>query len=465
MEFVLQLKNFFEVSTKRTFLIFILLLSIIGTSLSFFYLGVNLYVIPEQITKTTIALNQPSPGQAEKPVSHPNSWFGRAVDLFKIISIDLSAVTPFILLVFFCSSFAGTLKLMLNPEKSGISVPEYFPFPKTHETTWIQLGFIGTLWGFFIIGLRMAKIDKPGVDLIDILTKAFSTAIVSTLTAVVMVYIFCPLLKKSLYWIFDIQVQQPLNLIDQRLGKLAAEISLTCSETEKSRESIHQLGTHLSDCAKQIDTFSSKLEKLSSTEFVNGITKLAAASEKQSESLNALKEKVENSITKEGEMVKNLQLINQNLHLFTDTFESKLEKIIEAFKVESQKKQKEIAYTQEYFQRKVNEDNRFALQKIINILRALIKKTKSSWQENRNETQKTIDQMSREIRVFLETEVIRITDEIKTMNQNIAKIEMNWKSTDKDVAKVNEKWNVLYLGKRKKKGLWSLKRTEDEVEG
>jgi septal ring factor EnvC (AmiA/AmiB activator) len=499
LESVLKLRKQFEETVKMPLLIFILLLSLVGSVFSALYLAVNFNQIPSKIAKTTIVEGKNQQGETENAVHKSGGLFKKTADFFKGISIDLSAVTPFLLFLFFYCTSTGILKLLLKPAKTQNTIPEHYPFPKNYGTTWIQLGFIGTLWAFFLIGLRMARIrNVGGVELVDILTKAFGTAIISTLTAVVLVYLFCPIVKKSLRWAFDIPSLQPMDAIEKRLSELCTKISLACTETEKSQEHITQLGDCMNYCSKQIETFSAKIEKLSETGFMKGIvniqqplnaiekqlnelsakmsltcseteksresiTKLVETSENQVKLLNGLTGKADETISKEKKMVENLQNISQNLQQFTNTFDSKLDKIIETFKTESQEKQKNIATAQENFQEKVNGDFRFTIRRIINLLRALIKKTKSSLQENVIETQNTIEQMKSQTRTFLETEFSRIADEIEDMKDKIVEIERHRKSADKKMNKLNDKYKGL-KSEKKSNGSWQSSSEFDAVE-
>jgi len=68
-----------------------------------------------------------------------------------------------------------------------------FPFPLRYQITWVQLGLIGTLWSFLLIGGQL-KLGMDPVESVTILVLAFGTALLSTFSGVVGAYIVAPLI-------------------------------------------------------------------------------------------------------------------------------------------------------------------------------------------------------------------------------------------------------------------------------
>ncbi|MFH1625230.1 MAG: hypothetical protein ABID54_08780, partial [Pseudomonadota bacterium] len=184
-----------------------LILSFVTLVMSCSYLWVNIEIIPDRVTH--IAGQK---GDDNYPRTHPRvntteiGLFGKKVQEVKgfleKISVDLSAVTPLILVLFSGSILRSSWKLIKYREFFTIArSDESFPLPRNHKMTWIQLGFIGTLWGFLIIGWRMEQAKSGmGAEIVDILIKAFGTALLSTFTAVVMVYIVGPVFRWFYRW-------------------------------------------------------------------------------------------------------------------------------------------------------------------------------------------------------------------------------------------------------------------------
>jgi methyl-accepting chemotaxis protein len=120
-------------------------------------------------------------------------------------------VTP-LLLLWFCLSLAlysGQLVWLKTSAWSfyqvtkGKWIPPFlrtdidaFPFYQNHEAIFVQFGFIGTIWGFLIVGWNMGLTSGESakkLDIVDTLMRAFGTALLSTFTAVVLVYVIIPM--------------------------------------------------------------------------------------------------------------------------------------------------------------------------------------------------------------------------------------------------------------------------------
>ena len=133
-----------------------------------------------------------------------NQYWSQIYKFFSRISIDLSAITPFLFLWF--SLTLGWYTCKVGIRGASVDRKDYahmtaLPLPKTYASTWIQLGFVGTIWGFMLIGLRMQGASAAeSAETLDILLKAFGTALLSTFAAVVLTYIIAPVVKSLWQW-------------------------------------------------------------------------------------------------------------------------------------------------------------------------------------------------------------------------------------------------------------------------
>jgi MotA/TolQ/ExbB proton channel family len=103
------------------------------------------------------------------------------------------------------------------------------PFFNTLETTLVQLGLVGTIWGFLLIGWRMSGIDltKGTTSALRILLDAFGTALLSTFTGVVLAYIFAPLVRHLWVWLHELR---PMTVGAANLRPAVVELSLALQE-------------------------------------------------------------------------------------------------------------------------------------------------------------------------------------------------------------------------------------------
>lgn len=254
-----------------------LLVALVGCAASGFYFMVNVSEIPERLTKVHIKLSQPqvSPeGEEEKEEPHKTEAKEGVVksllsgiptyEFFKSITIDLSAITPFLLLWFFGALSFNTIKYrrgLFRWESALEERIDTLPLSARYESTAIQLGFIGTLWGFLIIGHRMQGIS-PGqsVHALDIILKAFGTALLSTFTAVVIVYVLTPIVRGIWKWMFDVD-EDDVD-IETQLYKLTDKLQQTSKATETLQVQIESFGKEIKPLGEKIKPLEKKIESL-----------------------------------------------------------------------------------------------------------------------------------------------------------------------------------------------------------
>ena len=262
---------------KRIILLLFLIVSIALTVVSAVYLLVNLVVIPEKIGSVQdVELEKFDPLEEAEilPEKSDSEQYLLSKTLKPVIpfwkyfytySRDLSAVTPLILFWFFWSVSRNTLMFLVGriTSKDIYSQADTFPLPPSYKTTWIQLGFLGTLWGFLIIGEGIREsITAESFLILDILMKAFGTALISTFTGVFMAYVSGPLTTKFWKWAANIpdttssrNPETVITVLSERLKEVAdraTQLSGTLDKLEGriSKLSPEKLMTHVSEINK-----------------------------------------------------------------------------------------------------------------------------------------------------------------------------------------------------------------------
>lgn len=249
------------------------LLSLVGSALSMTFLLVSLSIIPGRIADIATGHSSPTAQGASAVTSDRDgvspgpsvqrdaewSWLdwsrsiggerdgftGRLVAASK----DLSAVTPFVLTLFFAFILIRVADFLfrggLTPEKLQDGA-ETLPFSRNFETFWVQLGLIGTLAGLMIVGLGIK--DLGDSKLLETLLASFLTALLSTFTAVVLAYVGAPLIIGTWKWIFQIRedpedlsvtvndLNRVLRETAQCVGDLQSALSLINRELKDFRD-------------------------------------------------------------------------------------------------------------------------------------------------------------------------------------------------------------------------------------
>jgi len=165
-------------------------------------------------------------------------------NIFHKLSKDASTVTPLVGLIFFFYIFIASIKFYFKKmSKKDLSKNlNTFPFPLTYQETWIQLGLIGTLWGFIIIGGDM----KPGADpakSVTLLVMAFGTALLSTLAGVLGAYIFGPMTTSVFRRFIDKSVDLPQT--PQLLDGLKSKINDLSTSIDAANYAVKDFAANL----------------------------------------------------------------------------------------------------------------------------------------------------------------------------------------------------------------------------
>jgi hypothetical protein len=126
---------------------------------------------------------------------HLPDWFRHW--LFPLYGIDVSTVTAFLAWQFMfwvCRGMWYVANGRITPAFS-----QTFPFPRNFANTWVQLGLIGTIWGFLLLGFGLHSRTglRESEAIISLLVQAFGTALLSTFAGVVLAYVAAPLVREG----------------------------------------------------------------------------------------------------------------------------------------------------------------------------------------------------------------------------------------------------------------------------
>jgi len=117
--------------------------------------------------------------------------------------VDLSTITTFLLFTFTAYIAYGAFAVALGRWRAALS--RTFPFRSNAVLSWVQLGLIGTLFGFLLLGFGLSNLQSRGSEeTMNLLVAAFGTALLSTFTGVVLAYIAAPPVQRLFSMCFTI---------------------------------------------------------------------------------------------------------------------------------------------------------------------------------------------------------------------------------------------------------------------
>lgn len=452
---------------KKIALTLFLLFSLIGSIFSLLYFIVNVSEIPSKISKEIKTYSDADKTASEllspeaQPIEKKSIDLKKdVVDFFKSITIDLSAITSFLLLWFFMSININIIKVLLKRLTKDQLYEKYdtLPMPKTYDTTWIQLGFIGTLWGFMIIGIRMSQIGgMQSSETIDILLMAFGTALLSTFTAVLLVYIFAPIAIHLWKWIFDIKERKSeIEVIDQlhgRLEKISGRVNALNTDITKINTTIDTFNRTIQT---SIDAFGESIQKLQENVSTFHPSKLVVLLEQVSSNINKLGSIIssQESITRETIVNETDKILEQNLksdeiitEFFTDS-KSRHTDLVQKMDVIGQNLMEKLEQTGDKFIA-VNEtrqkETKTLFHNIEEILKNIIEKLKFFSSESK-EIYKNIEISLRDLKLELiklvssdKKESIKllkdIADSLSVLDENLGRFKLESKDGNQQVKK------------------------------
>ncbi|MBI5222797.1 hypothetical protein HY990_00080 [Candidatus Micrarchaeota archaeon] len=401
---------------KKSALYLLFFVGILGGIISGIYFIVNVIEIPTQIKEIQYVKDsqgdQPKNVNSVNPSSTPLVY--KFYNFFKLISIDLSAITSFLLLWFFSAIFLNTYKIIKGRLKKEqlIEKIDSLPMPVTYETTWIQLGFIGTLWGFMLVGWQMKETSMAkSSETIDILLKAFGTAILSTFAAVILAYVFAPLVKGVWRWINNLSLH---TIIDEGV----------VSQLEAFYISMKNTTDAIGNLNNEIGLLKEKITTLSPDKVVNLLEKISDNIANFGPTILEIRTSIKNEIseikaTVKTEIENGIKPINSKV----DGIDEKLNK----FSEESGKQTESM--------KTVITDARQDMQKV---LKDIEEKTKTDANQTESQVKKVrelIDTMENNLKAFINKQ--KIIEKLEQINELGANILRKINKTKPDSGKIS----------------------------
>jgi hypothetical protein len=196
-------------------------------------------------------------------------------------SVDYSAATPFKLALFFawlCYSCTRSLFGRI-PYREFFERYRALPFFDSLETTFVQLGLAGTIWGFLLIGWRIGRtlhgggetqgdggfgISPTGLQgaetqsALQILLDAFGTALVSTFTGVMLAFVAAPLIRHLWRWLHALS--RPVTVLQPTITAVSEALRANVDPTNRLRDALGEVSRTLSD-GRYLDAFRTNLKE------------------------------------------------------------------------------------------------------------------------------------------------------------------------------------------------------------
>lgn len=175
--------------------------------------------------------------------------------------IDLSTITTFLLFSFTAYIAYGAFAVALGRWKSALS--STFPFRSNAVVHWVQLGLVGTLFGFLLLGFGLREMQSKNMEeTISLLVAAFGTALLSTFTGVVLAYIAAPPVQRLFARCFTVssdertEQESSLEFVDW-MNKMVASLQGLNQVIEANRgaliESLEAVTQKVEESAQSIE--------------------------------------------------------------------------------------------------------------------------------------------------------------------------------------------------------------------
>jgi len=159
--------------------------------------------------------------------------------LLEDLSRDRSTVTPLVVLLLMLALVRGSALVLFRPKRVPRALASsrgHFPFAAGYQTTWVQLGLIGTLWSFLLIGGELGEgLQDPAASVL-VLVESFNTALLSTLSGILGAFIVGPLVAlafRNRLMAADIREESSTSLFEQ-LERQLGELTRRARETSSS---------------------------------------------------------------------------------------------------------------------------------------------------------------------------------------------------------------------------------------
>lgn len=125
-------------------------------------------------------------------MDNPGPW-SPTPDWVRPFLQDLSVVSPALVsFTLLCLASGTVLLIRARGVEDAAGAGGHFPFPEPYRSYYVQMGLIGTIIGFVI---AFSNIDPALEGQAEVLLAALGTALWSTLTAIILAYVICPLME------------------------------------------------------------------------------------------------------------------------------------------------------------------------------------------------------------------------------------------------------------------------------
>ncbi len=176
---------------------------------------------------------------------------------------DLSVVSPALVLFTAARMLVAAVLLLRSPERVRRWGHVHFPFPDPYKVYFIQMGLLGTIVGFV---LAFAEVDPHTERQSIILLEALGTALWSTLTAIVLAYVFCPVVeglfartRNLLLGAAPRDTRSALDALRERTSAAASELDVLADATRTLAAESRTLGDELRD--RRLDSRMAQVEQ------------------------------------------------------------------------------------------------------------------------------------------------------------------------------------------------------------
>jgi hypothetical protein len=272
---------------RRLALWLVMLVSLAATAFCLLFLFWNIIQILDKFGLATLTVGE----------SNPEALWSRTAKFLRECSVDLSGQTPFKLTLFFSLVLVASMR-SLRGTLDGRQLVEgirSLPFFRGMETTFVQLGLAGSIWGFLIIGFSLrpktsvegaaatagAAVATKAVDL-NILLEGFGTALLSTFTGVVLAYILAPLVRSLWRWLHGLPlVVSPAALgLTTGVSTLKGSFDAAIPRVDDMRKALETTASSAKDLRVSVEAVQKQLEGIDLRTPVADLARTANSTEK-----------------------------------------------------------------------------------------------------------------------------------------------------------------------------------------
>lgn len=202
---------------------------------------------------------------------------------------DLSVVSPALVVFTSARMLIAAILLLAAPRMVRSWPAIHFPFPEPYKVYYIQMGLLGTIIGFV---LAFAEVDPRAERQSLILLEALGTALWSTLTAIVLAYVACPVVEGAYRRLRDATLppepadtRSALDLLRNRTTAAAEELDALVTTTRRLSEASAALAGQIEDRSVEARLAVAERQLVDLVRIADSLTGTAAALREQTDTL------------------------------------------------------------------------------------------------------------------------------------------------------------------------------------